>query len=211
MSSRKIVNSAWFMAHGNSLCASCHLLYTDFMKRYLLSHIPLALGYATVVLVIHLGWSSIWDSAFWILGVVFGVLILFADRIVYTYSYPATQISQQFSWYIKQKKYLTALNLLDVRRLEQERLTFRSCLFMAIWVPLSFFALTSTTGLFGKGVVMGLMLHILADAWRLQKREPRRLHIRLFWLIKREIRDEERLVFMWIMSAIFVVFSFWVG
>ena len=82
---------------------------------------------------------------------------------------------------------------------------------MAIWVPLSFFALTSTTGLFGKGVVMGLMLHILADAWRLQKVEPRRLHVRLFWLIKRQITDEERLIFLWVITAIFGVFSFWVG
>lgn len=140
-----------------------------------------------------------------------GVLVLFADRIVYTYSYPGTQIAQQFSWYIKEKKYLSALELLDDRRLEQERLTFRSSLFMAIWVPLAFFALTSTTGLFGKGVVMGLMLHILADAWKLQKLEPRRLHVRLFWLIKREITDEERLVFLSIITGIFAVFSFWVG
>lgn len=144
-------------------------------------------------------------------GVVAGVLILFADRIVYTYSYPSAQISQQFAWYIKEKKYGSAFELLDARRLEQERLTFRSSLFMVIWVPLSFFALTSTTGLFGKGVVMGLMLHILSDAWRLQRVEPRRLHVRLFWLIKREIRDEERLVFLWTMTAIFVIFSFWVG
>lgn len=122
-----------------------------------------------------------------------------------------TQISQQFAWYIKEKKYLNGLQLLDDRRLEQERLTFRSALFMVIWVPLSFFALTSTTGLFGKGVVMGLMLHILADAWRLQKSDPRRLHVRLFWLIKREVTDEERLVFLSVITAFFALFSFWVG
>jgi len=186
------------------------------MKRYLFSHLPMALVYALLVFAIRSGWwrfewlqmaSWIW----WIMGVVVGVLILFADRIVYTYSYPGAQISQQFSWYIKEKKYMSALELLDVRRLEQERLSFRSSLFMAIWVPLSFFALTSTTGLFGKGVVMGLMLHILTDSWRLQKIEPRRLHVRLFWLIKRQITDEERLVFLSVMTAFFVVFSFWVG
>lgn len=140
-----------------------------------------------------------------------GVLVLFLDRVVYVYSYPGTQLSQQFAWYWKEKKYWTALSLLDARRLEQERLTFRSALFMAVWVPLAFFALTSTTGLFGKGVVMGLMLHILSDSWRLQRTEPRRLHIRLFWMIKRVIRDEERLVFLWVVTGIFGLFSFWVG
>ncbi|MEI8232396.1 MAG: hypothetical protein WCG44_01495 [bacterium] len=186
------------------------------MKRYLVSHLPLAIGYALIIFLIRSGWWKFdWVSMaswiWWILGVVIGVLVLFADRIVYTYSYPGAQISQQFSWYIKEKKFLSAFELLDVRRLEQERLSFRSSLFMAIWVPLSFFALTSTTGLFGKGVVMGLMLHILADAWKLQKIEPRRLHVRLFWLIKRQVTDEERLVFLWVVTAIFAILSFWVG
>ena len=182
------------------------------MKRYIFAHLPMALIYGVVVFVINAGWSgNLLNWVWWVVGVVIGVLVLFADRIVYTYSYPGAQISQQFNWYIKEKKYLSALELLDSRRLEQERLTFRSSLFMVIWVPLSFFALTSTPALFGKGVVMGLMLHILADAWRLQKLEPRRLHVRLFWLIKREITDEERLVFLWITTAIFAMFSFWVS
>ncbi len=186
------------------------------MKRYVVAHLPMALIYAIAIFAIRSGWwnwqwASLLNWIWWVLGVTIGVLVLFADRIVYTYSYPGTQISQQFAWYVKEKKYLSALELLDARRLEQERLTFRSSLFMAIWVPLAFFALTSTTGLFGKGVVMGLMLHILADAWRLQKKDPRRLHVRLFWLIKREITDEERLVFLSIVSALFVVFSFWVS
>lgn len=181
-----------------------------------MSHLPMAIGYALIVFAVRSGWwrfewTMIGSWSLWLVGVVCGVLILFADRIAYTYSYPGAQISQQFAWYIKEKKYLTALELLDMRRLEQERLTFRSALFMAIWVPLSFFALTSTAGLFGKGVVMGLMLHILADAWKLQKAEPRRLHIRLFWIIKREITDEQRLVFLWVITAFFAIFSFWVS
>jgi hypothetical protein len=186
------------------------------MKRYVLAHLPMALMYALLVFAIKSGWwrlewLEIANWIWWVLGVIIGVLILFADRIVYTYSYPGAQISQQFAWYIKEKKYMSALDLLDVRRLEQERLSFRSSLFMAIWVPLSFFALTSTTSLFGKGVVMGLMLHILTDAWRLQRVEPRRLHVRLFWLIKRQITDEERLVFLYVITALFGVFSFWVS
>ena len=171
----------------------------------------MALIYTLAVFILKGGWNHPLMYVMFGIGCMIGVSVLFVDRIVYTYSYPQTQIAQQFAWYIKEKRYLTALDLLDARRLEQERLTFRSSLFMAIWVPLAFFALTSTTGLFGKGVVMGLMLHILFDSWRLQQKEPRRLHIRLFWLIKREVSDEERLVFMYIMTGIFVLFSFFVG
>lgn len=181
------------------------------MKRYVLSHVPMALVYVVILFVIKAGWNN-YLSWIWMLGgVVVGVLILFLDRVAFTYSYPSAQISQQFAWYWKEKKYGTALALLDARRLEQERLVFRSALFMALWVPLSFFALTSTAGMFGKGVVMGLMLHILSDAWRLQRTEPRRLHVRLFWIIKRTVTEEERLVFLWVMTLIFVGFSWWVG
>lgn len=186
------------------------------MQKYVLTHLPMALGYGVLVFVIkglfpidglthYLNWIG------WVVGVLVGVLVLFIDRIVYTYSYPGTQIAQQFSWYWKQKQYITALTLLYERRLEAERLTFRSSLFMAVWVPLAFFATTSTSQLFGKGVVMGVMLHILYDSWRLQKRDPRRLHLRLFWLIKREVADNERLVFLWVMTGIFVILSLWIS
>lgn len=176
----------------------------------------MAIGYAFLVFAIkglfpiegvahYLNWIG------WIIGVVVGVLVLFIDRVVYTFSYPGTQIAQQFSWYWKQRQYFTALTLLYERRLEAERLTFRSSLFMAVWVPLAFFATTSTSQLFGKGVVMGVMLHILYDSWRLQKKDPRRLHLRLFWLIKREILDSERLIFLWVITGIFVLISLWIA
>lgn len=186
------------------------------MQKYVISHLPMALGYALIVFAIKglfpinvLGHYVNWMG--WIFGVTVGVLVLFVDRIVYTFSYPGTQIAQQFSWYWKQKQYMTALALLYDRRLEAERLTFRSSLFMALWVPLAFFATTSTPQLFGKGVVMGVMLHILYDSWRLQKTDPRRLHLRLFWLIKREVAESERLIFLWVMTGIFVLISLWVS
>lgn len=180
------------------------------MKRYVLSHVPMAVVYTLILFGVKSGWHNPWEWLWFGLGVILGVLILFLDRVVYTYSYPAEQLSQHFLWYLKQKKYLTALALIDSRRMEQEKLTFRSALFMVVWGPVAFFALTSTTGLFGKGVVMGLMLHILTDSWRMLKRDPARLNVRLFWLIKREVSNEERLVFLWIMTVLFVFLSFWV-
>ena len=181
-----------------------------------MSHLPMAVVYALLIFAIRgmwwqLNWGNLLSWGGWVTGVVVGVLILFLDRVAYTYSYPGEQLSQQVQWYFKEKKYWTALSLLDSRRLEQEKLTFRSALFMAIWVPLAFFALTSTPLLFGKGVVMGLMLHILLDAWRLQRTDAQRLHARLFWIIKRPFSNEERLAFLWIMTGIFVLFSFWVS
>lgn len=186
------------------------------MKRYVLSHLPIALGYGLIIMAIRGSWwpfelTTIWHWLGWTTGVVVGVLILFLDRVAYTYAFPSEQLSQQFAWFVKNKKYGQGLSVLDIRRQEQERLTFRSALFIALWVPLAFFALTSTTGLFGKGVVMGLMLHILMDAWRMNKINPASLNRRLFWQIKRQFTQEERLVFLTVVTGIFVWLSFWVS
>lgn len=185
------------------------------MRRYLVAHVPIALAYSLFVAAVKGSWwpfeiETVLIWVWWLLGVFSGVFILFIDRVVYTYSYPEEQLSQQFAWFVKNKQYLRALEILDVRRHEQERLTFRSVLFIAVWVPLAFFALTSTSGLFGKGVVMGLMLHILYDSWRMQKENPAGLDRRLFWQIKRTFTREEKIVFMWAVTVIFVWFSFWV-
>lgn len=185
------------------------------MKRYLSSHLPMAIWYSLVVFLVNgITWPLTTQTLSWVwflVGAVVGVMILFLDRVVYVYSYPNEQLSQTVMHHYGQKDYKSALAVLDLRRLEQNRLTFRSALFIAVWVPLSFFALTSTTGLFGKGVVMGLMLHILYDSWKLQKLNSSRLNERLFWQIGRVVRPEEQLVLMYAVSGIFILFSFWVA
>lgn len=186
------------------------------MSRYFRAHLPMALVYALLIFALRSSWWQfdvlhILSWVWWVVGVIVGVLILFLDRIAYIYSYPTEQLSQQFLWYVGQKKYVSALSLLDTRRLEQEKLVFRSALFMVIWIPLSFFALTSTAALFGKGVVMGLMLHDLVDAWQLQRRDASRLNVRLFSMIRGTITPDEQLLFLWVMSFVFVLFSFWIS
>jgi len=190
-------------------------VYSEGMKRYILSHIPMALVYGLLLSFLGGGWwpiSLIWvgEQAWWIAGLIIGVLLVYLDRVAYIYSFPNEQLSQQANWYIEHKDYLKALILLDTRRHEQIKLTFRSSLFMIAWIPLAFFALTSTASIVGKGVVMGLMLHILLDSWRMQKEAPDKLNQRLFWQVKRVITLEEQLIFMWIMTGIFVFFSWWV-
>jgi hypothetical protein len=182
------------------------------MRRYVLSHLPIAIIYALTISLwrggfwpLSLDWAT--SQLWWVMGVVVGVMLVFLDRVVYVYSFPMEQISQQFEYLWKQKSYLRALSLLDSRRHEQIKLTFRSALFAAAWVPLAFFALTSTTGLFGKGVVMGLMLHILADSWRMHRKSPDLLNMRLFWQIRARIKVEEQVLFLVVISIIFGVFS----
>lgn len=182
----------------------------------MLANVPMAVVYGLAVALLKGHWwplsremATTW--LLYVVGVVVGTLLLYLDRVVYTLSYPKEQLSQQFAWLVKERRYREALSLLDNRRGEQNKLTFRSALFMVAWVPLAFFALTSTSGLFGKGVVMGLMFHILVDSWRLQRADSTRLNERLFWQVGRVVRPEEQLVFMYVLSGVFVLLSLWVS
>lgn len=182
-------------------------LYTGVVKRFVSTHLPIILGYVLFVTLIRfqIDINTVWLA----LGVTVGVYLLFLDRIVYTFAYPQEQLSQHFTWLWRSKRYVEAFALLDARREEQQRLTFRSALFMLMWIPLALFALTSTPSLFGKGVVMGLMLHIIYDSWRLQRTRPEVLHARLFWQIKKVVGQEERMMFLIAISIVFMVLSFW--
>ena len=185
------------------------------MGRYLKKHLVLGLGYGLVM--IGLKWwqgrwgeSYFWQDSLWFgLGVIVGVWLLFLDRLVYVYMYPEEQLSQQVIYWWKQKKYWQSLALLDARRSEQNRLMLRSALFMGIWVLLALFSLTSSLSFFGRGVVMGMMWHSLCDAWRLQRLNKQRLNQRLFWQIKREVSEEEKVGFLVVVSLIFGLLSWW--
>ncbi len=184
------------------------------MKRYLWKHLWLGLGYGAIILGLSLlkggGGSFFWQRfCLFELGVIVGVWLLFLDRLVYVYMYPHEQLSQQVRYWWQKKRYKQALDLVDARRTEQQRLVFRSALFMGIWVILGLFSITSTSSWFGKGVVMGLMWHILVDAWRWQRRDKEQLNKRLFWQIKRVVSQEEQLVFLGGISLVFGLLSLW--
>ena len=110
------------------------------MRRYLVAHLSVVLAYMGLLMVFGLfGGIDLTSSGYWIgvgqlfAGVLVGVYILFLDRIAYTYSYPGEQLSQHFVWLWRQKRRREALALLDHRRSEQQKLTFRSGLFRGVW------------------------------------------------------------------------------
>lgn len=182
------------------------------MGRYLKSHLVVGLIYLGLMFVKLLNGGGLdwqWGLSFG-LGVIVGVWLLFLDRLVYVYTYPEEQLSQHFIYLWKQGRRGQALALLDARRSEQQRLMFRSILFVVVWIPLAFFSLTSSLSVFGKGVVMGIMWHILWDSWRLQRINPEKLNYRLFWQIKRKFSREEQMAVLGSLSLIFLLLSWWV-
>lgn len=152
-------------------------------------------------------WTLVRDLVSWLAGGFLGWNLLFLDNVVYIYFiHPETNLNQQAKAYLSQRgiwawfKFVARLDL-------KEKLTLRSALFQAAWVILAFFTLTSTISWFGKGLVLGLGLHLLLDQWQIQLKNPQDLNRQLFWQIKRPVSLREQKWFLGIMTGIFVILS----
>lgn len=146
----------------------------------------------------YLAWSTWEPIVGWLIGGFIGYWLLSLDRLVDVYlTHPETQLAHYVRYYIQKGNYRWAWQTLRQRKDEQTRLTFHSVLFQAIWVVLAVFTLTSTSALLGKGVVMGLGLHLLLNEWRDYLANPERLREWLFWQVKREVTAKETKLFLW--------------
>ena len=141
-------------------------------------------------------------------GGVLGWLLVNLDRLVYVYfSHAGTQMAQYARYQFDQKKWREGWRIFEMRQDEMEELTFRSALFQAAWVVLALFALTSTASLFGKSLVMGVGLKILVDEWRDYLYARGTLKRWLFWQVKRQITDTEVKVYLYVMTAAFLLLT----
>lgn len=88
---------------------------------------------------------------------------------------------------------------------QEEKSPFHNALFQTIFYVFCFWVLTSTGGLFGKGLVMAMALHLLKDEIHLLLTGREELLRRwLFWPIKREISFGEQKTFVILMLLVFL-------
>jgi len=156
----------------------------------------------------YLEWL-VWLPIFsWLLGGFIGFWFLYLDRLIDIYfTHPETQLSHYIRHYLSQGRYQWAWKTLQQRRKEQQRLTFHSALFQVVWVILALFTLSSTSSLLGKGLVMGLGLHLLLNQWQDYLIDPQYLRGWLFWQIKREISLKEQKIYLLLMLFLFLVLT----
>ena len=166
----------------------------------------LLIGYLAIIGLIR--WRFDLTLLFWLIGGVLGWCLVALDRLVWVYwTKPETQLATQTRYLVANKRYQEARQTLQARREEQTELSFRSVLFQLAWVPLAFFTLTSTASFFGRGLVMCLGLHILYDQWCDYCQSPEKLRRWLFWQIKRPVSLEEQQIYLWLMTAVFVILN----
>ena len=160
------------------------------------------LQFSTTFFLANLGNIFLWFG-----GGLIGWNFLFLDQLIWVYfTQPNNKISEEVRFLFTQKKWKQGIEVLKVKEYEMERLAFKSVLFQICWLVLVFFVLTSTSSLLGKGIIMGVGLHLLLKEWQDFKKWRR--FDWLFWQIKREITLKEQKFYLYILTTFFILLSF---
>jgi hypothetical protein len=98
------------------------------------------------------------------LGGVIGILLPCIDHLLYIYLFrPYELTSQRAKSLLAQKRLKDAVLLLYDTGDERFGPIFHSAFFQIVFLFLTFLILTSSTNIIGKGVVLGVSLHLLVD------------------------------------------------
>lgn len=183
------------------------------MREISKAHLRVLVIYLVIISLLRFeiprNFSFVLDLAgLWVGGLI-GMALLGLDRLVHVYvERPGEELSVAVKQLIGQRNYRQALENLLARRREQTNLAFRNGVFALVMLPVAFFAFTSTSGMFGKGLVAGVMLHFLYDAWRDLLRQPEYFKSWFLWMIRKEFSLEEQRMVLVGISGAFIFFSF---
>jgi len=132
------------------------------IKKIVFNYLFLIFAFFTVVSLFR-GWFSLSYVALWFGGIVGGVLPDLDQFIYIFYLRPYELSSQRVIYMLKNKKFFGAIRLAFLTRAERSKLIFHSVLFQMVFLVLTFFVLTSSGSIFGRGLVLGFSLHLFSD------------------------------------------------
>ena len=132
------------------------------MKKELFIHFSFLIS-LFILISIFRGWFSFSYWPFWVGGVL-GNFLVDIDHFIYIYFLrPHELTSRRVDYMLGQKNLSSSLNLLAETREERKDLIFHTILFQLIFIALTFWVVTSTGSLLGRGMVLAFSLHLLVD------------------------------------------------
>lgn len=112
---------------------------------------------------IHLLSANLVFLAFLVGGIV-GAILPDIDHIIYVYYLRPYEVTSQRVMYEAQKgNLMQSWDLLSRTRSERTNLILHTVMFQVIFLFLSFLVMTSSGSLFGRGLVLAFLLHLLVD------------------------------------------------
>lgn len=174
------------------------------LKKEVVSHLAVSLIWLVIITLLRWQWQ--WNLIWLWLGGAVGTFLLDIDHLIYVFwLHPEEATSQEINNLFKQKNYRAVLVKTNETHLGRFHLTFHNALFQVGFLVMVFWVLSSSNSLFGKGLVMAMLLHLLKDElWSLLKKGDEFTRRWLFWPIKREISFQEQKIFIVLMILCFL-------
>lgn len=173
------------------------------LKKELTSHFLVMVVWLAAISLLRWQWrvELVW---LWVGGLV-GTMLLDLDQILHSLIiYPEEKAKELW----EKKRFFEFLNYLAETYWQRRKLPFHNAVFQLFWLVFCFWVLTSTAGLFGKGLVMAMNLHLLKDEIHLLlKGREEELKDWLFWPVRREVSFREQKVFVGAMGVGFLILS----
>lgn len=132
------------------------------MRKELFIHFSFLVSFFVFISLIK-GWFSLSYWPFWVGGLV-GTILPDLDHILYVFFLrPQEYVSQRFNHMIGQRDLRGSISLLAETRNERTKLIFHTVLFQIIFLIFGFLVVTSSGSIFGRGIVLAFMLHLIVD------------------------------------------------
>ncbi len=132
------------------------------MKKELTLHFLTSLILFVLISIFH-NYLSLTFWPLWI-GAVIGTLLPDVDHIIYVYYLrPQELTSQRVAYMANRGQLLQTWNLLASTRSERLNLILHTIMFQVLFLVLSFFVMSSSSSLLGRGIVIAFLLHLFVD------------------------------------------------
>jgi len=132
------------------------------MKREISVHLVLLFLFLAIVAIFrHFFNLDSWP--FWI-GTIIGNFLPDLDHIIYLlFLEPQDLTAQRTDFLVNKREFRRAIELLYETRAERKNLIFHTILFQIIMIILTFWMMSSSASVFGKGLSLAFLIHLCVD------------------------------------------------
>ena len=132
------------------------------MKKEILIHFSFLISFFIFVSLAR-DWFSLSLWPLWVGGLI-GTLLPDIDHLLYIYFLRPQELTSQRALYMLGKREVFKMvELLAETRHERTKLIFHTAIFQIIFLVFSFLVITSSGSVFGRGMVLAFMLHLIID------------------------------------------------
>lgn len=132
------------------------------MRREIFIHIAFWFSFFVLVSLVN-GFVSVSYWPFWVGGAL-GLILPDIDHLVYVFFMnPQDLTSQRVNFLLRKSEIGRTISLLYETRGERKNLVFHTFLFQAIFLVLTFLIISSSSSIFGIGLVLSFAIHLSVD------------------------------------------------